>query len=176
MQHPALKRLRTALSAPVLLIALCTLAALGGCGYHFVSQGKVALPDDIKTLAVKKVKNPSMETWLPAELIASFRDEITNRDQLKWADDSKADGLVYFDIKYFDITTSVSDDKDRTEQYSVTIKVRAQIRRRLDNAEVWDSGYITMAEYFLATDLDSARRKAVELAVRRMVDSMQNAY
>lgn len=169
-------RLRPPLSAPLLLLVLWTFAAMGGCGYNFVSQGKVDLPDDIRTLAIKKVANPSMETWLPAELISQFRDEITDRAQLAWVDKSDADGLVYIEVKFFDIGTSVSDDKGRTEQYSVSLNVRARIRRRLDNVEVWDSGSINMVEYYLASDRNDARRKAVELAVRRMVDALQNAY
>ena len=162
--------------AVLMLLVLLAVSALGGCGYQFVSQGKVALPEDIKTLAIKRVDNPSMETWLPAELIARFRDEITSRAQLRWVDKADADALVYIDIEFFDVTTAVSDDKGQTEQYVATIKVRARIRRRLTNAEVWDSGYKYISERFLASDQQSARRKAVELAVRQIVDSMQNAY
>ena len=94
-------------AAPRLFRALLLLASavllLAGCGrYGFTGKsGKIDFPPEVRTVAIRKVINPTLYTWLPAQVIADFRDEVTQRHLLEWADIDKADAVIDLQIKNF---------------------------------------------------------------------------
>jgi hypothetical protein len=164
--------MRTAIR--LLLPTLLLLAACGCARYGF-GGGQAELPDDVRTLDVREVENPTMETGLPAELMASFRDEITRREGLSWAPRERADGLVDLEIERYSVTSSVVGERQETLQFSANVRLNAEIVRRADGKRLWN-GTAAYAQTFQAVGEEDARRRAVDLAVRRLVDKLTDAY
>jgi hypothetical protein len=158
-----------------LLIALLLALALAACGYRHVSDSRTVLPEDVRSLHITNVENVTLRTDLPARLRALFRDEITKRQGLSWAGRETADGLVQLSIDTFDLKTRVEGGDDETLKFDALITLQAVIHDRLDRARLWDSGPMTVTRSFVSAE-DQAVDRALELAVRRMVDRLYEAY
>ncbi len=163
-------------SAALLLIAAAALL-LAGCGrYGFTGKsGKLDLPPEVRTVAIRKVANPTMYTWLPARLIARFRDEVTQRHQLEWADADKADAVIDLQIKNFYITSALLTKEETTLQYSASVNLYARVYKRSDNALITTKSS-SWSETFLASSDPDAQERTLDLAVQRLVDQLGNAY
>lgn len=161
----------------VLLLLAAAAVLLAGCGrYGFTGKsGKVDLPPEVRTVAIRKVVNPTMYTWLPAQLIAQFRDEITQRHQLEWTDVDKADALIDLQIKNFYVSSALLTKEETTLQYSASVNILASIYRRSDNALITQKAS-SWGETFLSVSDKTARERTVELAVQRLADQLGNAY
>lgn len=159
------------------LLLLCLAASLAACGYGFVGSAPSALPEDVHTLAMDTVKNPTMDPYLPALVVSRFRDEMTQRVKTRWTDKSEAKGLVTLNIQSFYLTTELSDKSDKTLKYNANITLSATVRRKLDDRVVWQSDLVNYKETYLeAASADEARNRAVEFAVRHLVDRLEQAY
>ncbi|MGE4555590.1 MAG: LPS assembly lipoprotein LptE [Desulfovibrionaceae bacterium] len=159
------------------LLAAAALSALLGCGYSFQSDsGPIVLPEGVRTLAIYKVENPSLEVWLEPSIRSKLRDEITRRGQVVWADSSKADALLYVVVQSFVLTSDVKSSKDQTLKYSAKLKMQANIKDRLSGRTLWRSGLIDMTQPYFLDQQAQAEQMTVELAVRELVDRMSQNY
>ncbi len=159
------------------LLLLCLAASLAACGYGFVGSAPSALPEDVRSLAMDTVKNPTLDPDLPALVISRFRDEMTQRVKTRWTDRSEARGLVSLTIQRYYLTTELSDKTDRTLKYNANITLSATVRSKLDDRVIWQSDLVTYKETYLQADSEEdARTRAVEFAVRRLVDRLEQAY
>jgi len=168
-------------AAPRLFRALLLLASavllLAGCGrYGFTGKsGKVDFPPEVHTVAIRKVTNPTMYTWLPPQLIADFRDEVTQRHLLEWADVDKADAIIDLQIKSFYISSSLLNKEESTLQYSASVHIIARTYKRTDNSLI-STKSASWSESFLSQNDQEAWERTVNIAVQRLVDQYANAY
>lgn len=163
------------LVVPLLLAGAALL--LAGCGrYGFTGKsGTLDLPPEVHTVAIRKVANPTMYTWLPARLISGFRDEVTQRHQLEWADADKADAVIDLQIKNFYVSSSLLNKQESTLQYSVSVNLYARAYKRTDNTLIATKSS-SWSETFLSGTEQEAMERTVSLAVQRLVDQFANAY
>jgi|GEM_PF-779512 len=161
----------------LLLLVLAAACLLAGCGrYGFTAQeGKLALPEDVHTVYVRSVENPTMLTWLPARLVSTFRDEVTQRHMLEWSTRDAADALVDLEIVRFAISSSLLTKEETTLQYSASVTLNARAYGRADNNLLWQRSS-SWSETFLAANDQVARERALDLAVQRLVDQLTDAY
>ncbi|EPR44769.1 Rare lipoprotein B [Desulfovibrio sp. X2] len=158
------------------LLATALLVLPGCARYGFTPKtAKLALPPDVHTIAIRKVTNPTMYTWLPARAISNYRDEISQRDVLKWTDKEQADAVVDLTIKRFYIHTSLQNKQEETLEYSASVTLYATYYRRTDNSRLWE-GQVSYSEAYTSSDVQSAQERALDEAVRRLVDQLYNAY
>lgn len=168
---------RTSRRLAALLLVLIAASLLWGCGrYGFTAkEGQSALPEDVRTIYVRSVENPTMHTWLPARLVSNFRDEITQRHMLEWSTRDAADALVDLEIVRFAISSSLLTKEETTLQYSASVTLNARIYGRADNDLLWQRSS-SWSETFLAANDQVARERALDLAVQRLVDQLTDAY
>jgi len=162
---------------PSLLIAILLLAAVTSCGYHMGDQGRGTLPGGISTLYIAEVDNPTLDVALPPMLHSLFRDEISKRDLAGWVAPSQAQGLVRLSVVSLSTSSRVTSTAGITLKYQVVVTVRGTLVRSVDQQQIWDSGPVTGSDSFFRSEEESAaRRRAMELAVHRLVDSMTMVF
>jgi hypothetical protein len=158
------------------ILALAALLLCWGCGYRPTGDTASRLPPDIRTLAVTSIDNRTLDTDLPQLVNGVFRDEITRRGQLKWAERDTADGLVSLTIVSLSESARLEDADGRTGKIKIGVVVRAKVRSRLNDVQVWDSGNVGFSETSFGGDELDARRAATSLAVRRLVDKLSISF
>lgn len=159
------------------VLYLTALAALlAGCGYNFVSKGSISLPEGVRNLTLSEVDNPTMQTWIPAEFAAHFRDELTDRGQVRWTSPGRADADVALSIDRYYVSSDLTDDKDRTVKFAANITVSALIRRKSDRKVLFDSGPVSVIETYYTKNRRAAAEQALSLAARRLADRLGGGY
>lgn len=161
----------------LLATALFAILVCGACGYQFGSNAPVVLPEGHRTLAIKKVVNPTVETWIEPVLRAKLRDEITSRGQISWTDPDTADATITLKVLRFTEEASVKDERDKTLKYRVELQVEGVMNNKEDHTPLWESGLITK-EWFYQNDTDrpDAEQKVVILAIRELVNRMGDNF
>ncbi|MBG0777137.1 MAG: LptE family protein [Desulfovibrionaceae bacterium] len=134
------------------------------------------LPERFKTLAIKRVDNPTMETWIEDELRAAVRDEITRRRFASWAHAEDADALLFLEIESYTVPGTVRNYLDTSLKYAIEMVFRARVDARETHEHVWDSGTITVYETFHPGEESAARLRVMERAARVLADAMGQAY
>lgn len=164
------------------LRALAVLALLGGmlllasCGYRHGANGAPCPPEGVSTLAIAKVENNTLDPGLAQSFRSLFRDEMVRHSCGRFVDRSVAEGLVDLYIVSVTEGTRVEDPNGNTVKLEVVVTLRAVIRRRLDNTNVWDSGQVSDYETFFGVDAQSARTRAIELGTRKLVDQISVGF
>ncbi len=153
---------------------------LCSCGYRLTSSVPLVLPEDIHTLCLVKVINPSTETWLGPYLRSALRDEFTRRGQIKWVDRSQAEGLMEIEINTWSSSTKLEDADDQTVKSEVTLVFQGRIFRQKDHSLLWESRTIVEQEPFTGDengpDSQSAERRVIDLGMERLADQLSQNF
>jgi outer membrane lipopolysaccharide assembly protein LptE/RlpB len=153
------------------------LALLSGCGYRLQAEsGPLALPEDVRSLAIVKVENPSLTAWLGAEIRSRLRDQITERGRIRWAEPDKAAGLLSVTVERFILSSEVKGGKDQTLKYQARLLLRAKIVDRNTQRVVWRSGLVNVSQPYFEDEKAGAESMVVELGVRELVDRLTQNY
>ncbi len=170
---------RYAINVCVLLLAA---ALLHGCGYGFAPKsGPSVLNDKVKegksTLAIRKVENPTLQTWLEPTLRNDLRDEITSRASVTWVQPDAADMLLDLNITRYIIQAAIQDEKEKTLRYQVELVLEATLVDAAEGTVIWQSGPIRRIEFYLNdAEKSAAERDVVFQAVRVLVDHMGHSF
>jgi hypothetical protein len=128
------------------LIAGIILAAVAGCGYHFVGQGSL-LPADVRTVYVEPFVNRSREVGIDKELTSAVRSEFYRRGQLKVVDFSEqADVILSGVIRSLDSSVASVNRRDEVLQYESVLVMDVMLRRRQPNEILWRGQNLRFAE------------------------------
>ncbi len=133
------------------------------------------LPPDA-SLAIEKVENPSLDPSLEHRLRTKVRDELASRGLVLWEDAAQADARMYLRIHHVLDRARVKDEDDETLKSYVEVQMDSTIRRREDNALLWQSGLIEVQWSYTGLDGSPALDQALDLAVRQLADRMGQAY
>ncbi len=163
-------------SAKRLLLLLCLVFFVSGCGYHSSASEPNKLSEKYHEIAISEVKNPTLERWLEPRLRGDLRDEITRRGQLVWVDKSKAEALISLRIVSFSNNSRVLGNKDETLKYNSILKVQMKVTDAADGHIIWNSGTVEVTESYYKGQEDTTQDLVVELMIRRLVDRMNQAY
>jgi lipopolysaccharide assembly LptE-like protein len=122
------------------------LAAIAGCGYHFVGQGSL-LPADVRTVYVEPFVNRSREVGIDKELTSAVRGEFYRRGQLKVVDYSEqADVILSGVIRSLDTSVASVNRRDEVLQYESVLTMDVMLRRRQPNEILWRGQNLRLTE------------------------------
>jgi outer membrane lipopolysaccharide assembly protein LptE/RlpB len=168
--HPAL------LSVSIFSLATLFLA----CGYHVRSSAPIVLPENICSLYVEKVTNPSTESWLEPYLRSSLRDEFTRRGQIQWVDKHQAKGILEILISTWRSSTLLEDADDQTVKSEALMRFKARIYRHKDHTLLWESNLIEVRESYSSGMYERGGQKAehrvIDLGMERLADQLSQNF
>ncbi|MBI9109689.1 LPS assembly lipoprotein LptE [Maridesulfovibrio ferrireducens] len=159
-----------------LLLLLCLVFFVSGCGYHNSASEPNRLPEAFREVAIAEVTNPTLERWLEPKIRSGLRDEITRRGQLTWVEKSKAEALFNIRIVKFSNGSRVLGDKDKTLKYNATLRVQMKVVDAADGHLIWNSGNVEVTESYYTGQEEATDELIVRLLIRRLVDRMNQAY
>lgn len=152
---------------------------LVGCsGYSF--EGKdytdfVALPEDARALFISSVEIPVIEPGLESVLRSRIRDEFTRRGAVSWVDAAQATAFAHVHVKRFTADSSLTDAKEMTLKSTAMIELEMWIIRRSDGKEIWRS-QAAHSESFYNQARETARKRAIDLAVQKLADTFNTHF
>ena len=159
----------------VLCLALVALGLmpllLSGCGYNFAGDAPLALPNNVKTLYIAELNNPTLEISLNPYVRAMIRDEFTRRG-VKWAAKEHADGFVTITILQ-SRTDAWHDAYDRSLT-SVSLSMSVQIKNAAGNL-LWSSGTVSYSDTYLY-DQAASQEQLIQELVKDIGDRLTQAY
>ncbi len=135
------------------------------------------LPQGQKTLALAKVENPTLKTWLEPQLRADVRDEFASRNVATWRDSGESDFSLEIKILRYTESSYLTNEREETLKSVVDLRLEAKLYSSDEKLPIWESGPIDVQEYYYDdTDLEKARALAVSLASRELADRMGDAF
>ena len=161
-----------------LALALSMVLA-AGCGYQFAGSSSSApfvLPEGHRTLAMKEVVNPTLETWLEPDLRSMIRDEFSKRGKIRWTPLDQADATMSVQVLKYSETANIKNERGDTLKREVRLSLEAKLFNRSDGLLIWESGPIAVYETYLQGGLQEAREAVTARAIRMLADRMAHAY
>ena len=158
---------------------------LSGCGYAFTGQaigpdgqeGVVSRLDPaMRKMALVRVENPTVESWIEPRLRSLIRDEFNRRRLVTWTDKTQATSLLTVIIKKYSRETAVSGQQDQSLKLSTSLTLVLRVNRASDGIPLWDSGEQSLSESFYPGDSEGADMRLTDLTVRRLADLMTQNY
>ncbi len=158
-----------------LLIAVCLLPCLFGCGYHFGGETD-QLPGGVRNLYVAMFDNQTKEAFL--------ENLVTNRVIEKFArtgkifiveDKSVADGVLSGVITGYSRNAVAYSDDDSIIEYRSYIDCSAELRRVSDNVVLWKGAVSWNEEFSSDTDREAQEdneAQAQEAISKRLADEL----
>ncbi len=159
-----------------LLLLLCLVFIVSGCGYQNSASEPNKLPEQFRKVAIAEVSNPTLERWLEPDIRSGLRDEITRRGQLTWVETPKADALFKIRIVSFSNGSRVLGIDDKTLKYDSTLRVQMRVTDAADGHTIWSSGTVSVTESYFSGEKEATNKLVVKLMIRRLVDRMNQAY
>lgn len=171
------RKLRKFYSVVCVSATLAALLALAGCGYKLGAGGPDVLPQGQNTLALSKVDNPTLKTWLEPQLRADIRDELSARNIATWRDSGDSDFSMEIKILRYTESSYLTNEREETLKYVVDLRLEAKLFSSDEKLPVWESGPISVQEYYYNdAGLEEAKKLAVSLASRELADRMGDAF
>lgn len=161
------------LAALVLALVVCSCA-----GYRAASdrEAPLKLPEQFRDLYLRSVDNPTMEPGLEAQLRSALRDELTRRARVLWVDRERATAYVDLTVHQFTSQTSLTGADDETIKSTASIELSAAIVRRSDGSRIWSADHVSYGQTYSGDARSQAEQAVLDIAVRRLVDRMGQAY
>lgn len=164
-----------------LVCLLLWTACFAGCGYHLQSLSKGTLPGGVERVAVSRVINPSLETWIEPRIRTALSEELQKRGQAQVVIRNQAQALLEVRIVTYSSGVKVQNAQEETVKSAVSITVQARLLRRQPAGElIWQSSPIFVQESFVSSGGQAAVLKAgyraVDLAVERLADQLYQNF
>lgn len=171
---------RARLRRAALLVFGLALLLLAGCGYQLANKRQpTVLPvidgQELASLAIDKVVNPTVDPSLEYRLRGMLRDELTSRGLAVWEDRDQAQARMNLTIHHLLSRGGVKDEKDRTLKFYLELAMSAELRRSKGET-FWRSGVITTSWSYTDEDESAALTQVLTLAVRQLADRLTQAY
>lgn len=166
-------------SKPFVLLALAGLVLTAGCGYHLSARMPYALPQDISTVFLARVNNPSTNSWLEPKLRTEFRDELTKRGGIQWVAGHEAEGKLELDIQSFQSGTKLEDSQEKNVRSEMVLTLEAKLFSSRDDSLLARTGSIVVSESFdpqSPADENAAQDRVVELASELAVERLNQVF
>lgn len=145
--------------------------SLVSCGYQLSSSVPIDMPQDITSLYIDRVENPSTEAWIESRLISEVRDEFSRRGQVSWVDKSQAEGLLHLIITRYRDYTKVEGADEKTLKSQIVLTLKGKILSAKDREVLWISSPVHVRESFTGV---AEKSRAEERVVRDAADALAN--
>lgn len=155
------------------------LPVLTGCGYKFAGEERAPSifgSGTERTIAVKEVENPTVNTRIGMLLRSSLRDELTRRNYARWGTPESSEYQISLRILRYAVQARVQDEKDQTLKSVIELRLEAEVTRRKTGSRVWESGPIVSYWTYDGTNERMAEERVTDLAMRELADRMAFAY
>ena len=161
------------------LLWLLLLPVFSGCGYGLGTRSASIFSDAdgaLKTLKIKSVENPTLDTWLPYELRSAIRDEIAARRLAIWVDSGRADFELDIKVVSYTYRTWVYDDQDVSLLFLADMIIEATVYRGNSNDVVWRSGPIQYSDTYETLEERKAATNLLREIARLLADRMRQVF
>ncbi len=163
---------------------------LPACGYQLTANAPIDLPQDSTRLFLRKVTDPTTETWMEPMLRSALRDELTRRGNVKWVSLDEAQATVNIDVRSYSTSDAVKGRDDVTIKSSATIQLEVTFHNADTGVLIWTSGPVVASEsyrgegglrtatgeYQPSSAKRAATQAAVELAMRLVADRLNQNF
>jgi len=162
----------------ILVILALSLLVCSCTGYRAAAdrEAPLKLPENFRDLHLRSVENPTMDQGLEARLRSTLRDELTRRARVLWVPRESATAYVDVTVHHFTSHTSLTGADDETIKSNASIELSAALVRRSDGSLIWSSDHVGYSQSFSGDNRAQAEATVLDMAVRRMVDSMGQNY
>jgi hypothetical protein len=164
----------------LLCLAFLLVWVCQGCGYQFSASAPITLPENMTRLYFEKLANPSTEPWLEPSMRSEIRQEFSRRGQVRWVEETQAEGLLQVDITRFSSSAKLEDAQEDTVKSEVVLEIQARIFRQADRELVWRSGNVSARVSYTGPEDSSQEREAQEdaldLVVERLANQMSQSF
>ena len=170
------------------LSCLLVVLVVAGCGYQLTSREPSVLtrlsnsttaPEDgqeMPTMKIKGISNPTLYISLEHQLRGAFRDAIANRNIARWQDSGLADYELQINIIKYTMDGWGYSSSGDSVMYRAYLTMEAVIYSGENNQPVWNSGQVSLSRtYDTDNEQDAAYALALEV-VDRIVDRMRSVF
>ncbi|MFW6054388.1 MAG: LPS assembly lipoprotein LptE [Thermodesulfobacteriota bacterium] len=133
------------------------------------------LPENITTVYLAAVNNPTTESFLVPKLRNEFSDELTRRGDIKWVEESEAQGKIVINILSFRSGAKLESAAEKTVRSEMVLRLEARLYSSRTGALLSRTGPIVARESFGSQGgsaqgavQDRLIQLAAELAVQRL--------
>ena len=161
------------------LLLITLLFLLCSCGYtvkgiHQSTRDSI-FGNGNKTVAITKIEDPSLISWINYYLTNQFHTEMNFRKLAKWEVSDKADYHIEILLHKFDTYASLSDEEDRTLLNSITIHMEVRVLDTHSNT-TWSSGTLSHSEYFQNLSEEEAIRETLNELVYMAFNAFEDTF
>ena len=158
------------------LVALCFCMLLSSCAYKLATEFPSVIGDGTKTVKIKGVDNPTLDTTIAYILRSRLREEITVRDMAQWVDSGPADYQLEIKIKQFSDRGETFDDNLRTRLYAINLTVNLEVYDGSTNKKIWESGNISESDFSELPNSKAGTNEIATLLMRKIADRMKQKF
>lgn len=144
-----------------LIISLGLILTLG-CGYQFIDSQPLTFPKQATKLAIKKVVNPSQETWLESYIRNFLSEEISKRSTAKLTSGQEANLFLSIYLEQVSTSEQTKGEKDTTLRYAASLTLYL-VFTDLKGERVLITKPITYSESYKS---EAEKKEALEKAIR----------
>jgi MarR-like DNA-binding transcriptional regulator SgrR of sgrS sRNA len=166
-------------AAPGFLLILWLLL-LPGCGYTLGGDNSGVLArgpaDELPTLKIKEVENPTLFPWLNHLVRSYLRDEVNARNMARWVDSGRTDYAVSIKMNHYTYRSWAYDAQDATMLYEADIILDATIYKGSTNETVWQSGPMSYSQSYETVTEKLAAQEILRTLIRQLVDRMRQEF
>lgn len=166
-------------SKKIPLIGLLIICCLAACGYKPAGRSTINMPENVRSLYLQKITNPSTLPWIEPRLRTALREELTQRGQVLWVKQHEAQGLMQVEILSFSTSSKVKGSKQETLRSEITLKLTARIFNPEDHTLIWSANTLSVRESFAAqneSDKLSAGKRAIDQAVQDLANQLNQGF
>lgn len=145
-----------------------------GCGYHFTDSQPLIFPNQATKLAIKKVINPSQETWIESYVRNFLNEEISKRSSAKVTSNQEATLFISIYLREVSTSEQTKGEKDITLRYAASLTLYF-VFTDLKGEKVLTTKPITYSEsYKSEAEKKEALEKALKEALRLSLNQLTN--
>lgn len=161
------------------LFFVCCVFLLVSCGYQLQGMGgstaRSIFGNGSSSVAITKIEDPSLYTWITYYLTNKFHSEMNFRKLAVWDEKDKADYTIEIILHKFDSSASLTNESDRTLINTINIDMEVRVKNTHTNEE-WNSGILSASENFSQFSEEQAVKEVLQELVYMTFNAMQNNF
>ena len=161
------------------LLLLFFALTLSGCGYTLGADTPSVLTpveaENIPSLKIRNIDNPTLFPWLTYAVRTQLRDEIAARNIARWVDSGPADYEISLKVDRYTYRSWQSRTDYTAMLYSAQIIMNATVYKGNSATVVWN-GWQSYSQTFERVQEESAANALVREIIRRLTVNMRQKF
>jgi len=156
------------------LLLLSILFLMGGCGYHFIDSQPLSFPNQASKLNLKKVVNPTQETWIEGYVRNFLAEEISKRSSATLTNSSQAELFLTIYLDRLSTSEKTKGENDTTLKYSADLSLR-MIFNNAQGEKILETRPVSYTQSYTSEgEKKEAIEKALKEALRLSLNQLGN--